>query len=196
MTMQKVKSYVFVAAMAASAASCGSVVRDGRSPVYMVIEQLSGSRGASTPGPYGGTLLSDVVTNVTTGGACSTTNPCPTIFNDLGRVTLRMQPKDIGAVTTPAPSPNNEITVTRYRVTYRRVGRPEHARCRRALCVRRRGDRDDSIGRIADARLRAGASYRQGGTAACAAGRRIRRSSPRSRRSASLGAIRSETRSR
>ena len=66
MTMQKVKSYVFVAAMAVSAASCGSVVRDGRSPVYMVIEQLSGSRGASTPGPYGGTLLSDVVTNVTT----------------------------------------------------------------------------------------------------------------------------------
>ena len=31
-----------------------------------------------------------------------------------------MQPKDIGTGTTPAPSPNNEITVTRYRVTYRR----------------------------------------------------------------------------
>lgn len=120
MTMQKVKSYVFVAAMAVSAASCGSVVRDGRSPVYMVIEQLTGSRGATTPGAYGGTLLSDVVTNVTSGGSCSTTNPCPTIFNDLGRVVLRMQPKDIGVVTTPAPSPNNEITVTRYRVTYRR----------------------------------------------------------------------------
>ena len=120
MTMQKVKSYVFVAALAVFAASCGSVVRDGRSPVYMVIEQLSGSRGASTPGPYGGTLLSDVITNVTTGGSCSTTNPCPTIFNDLGRVVLRMQPKDIGVVTTPEPSPNNEITVTRYRVTYHR----------------------------------------------------------------------------
>jgi hypothetical protein len=120
MTMQKVKSYVFVAARAVSAASCGSVVRDGRSPVYMVIEQLTGSRGASTPGPYSGTLLSDVITNVTTGGSCSTTNPCPTIFNDFGRVSLRMQPKDIGTGTTPAPSPNNEITVSRYRVTYRR----------------------------------------------------------------------------
>ena len=31
-----------------------------------------------------------------------------------------MQPKDIGTGTTPAPSPNNEVTVTRYRVTYRR----------------------------------------------------------------------------
>jgi hypothetical protein len=124
MTMQKVKSFVLVAAVAASAASCGSVVRDGRSPVFMVIEQLMGSRGAQTPGAYGGTLLSDVVTNVTTGGSCSTTNPCPTIFNDLGRVVLRMAPKDIGPQTTgivPAPSPNNEITVTRYRVTYRRA---------------------------------------------------------------------------
>src|SRR5436190_14716978 len=108
MKMQRVKHYVLMAAVAASTVSCGDVVRDGRAPVYLVIDQLLASRGAPTPGAYSGTLLSDVVTNVTTGGGCSTSNPCPTIFNDLGRVTLRMSPKDIGATTVPAPSPNNE----------------------------------------------------------------------------------------
>ena len=121
MKMQRAKSYVLLAAIAASAVSCGDVVRDGRSPVYMVIESLLASRGAPTPGAYSGTLLSDVVTLITTGGSCSTTTPCPTIFNDMGRVSLRMSPKDIGPLqTAPAPSLNNEITVSRYRVVFRR----------------------------------------------------------------------------
>ena len=118
MKMLRVKSLVLMAAVAAATVSCGDVVRDGRSPMYMVIDSLLASRGAATPGAYGGTLLSDVVTNVTTGGSCSTTNPCPTIYNDLGRATLRMSPKDIGAVTVPSASPNNEITVRRYHVTF------------------------------------------------------------------------------
>lgn len=124
MTMQRVKSYVLLAAIAAAAVSCGDVVRDGRSPVYVVVEQLLASRGAPTPGAYSGTLISDVVTNVTTGGGCSTSSPCPTIFNDFGRVTLRMSPKDIGPLATgtvPSPSPNNEVTINRYRVTYVRA---------------------------------------------------------------------------
>jgi hypothetical protein len=121
MTMQRVKQFVLMAAVAATTVSCGDVVRDGRSPVYMVIESLLASRGAPTPGAYSGTLISDVVTLVTTGGQCSTTNPCPTIFNDMARVTLRMSPKDIGPLATatvPSPTPNNEITVNRYRVTF------------------------------------------------------------------------------
>lgn len=119
--MPKVKRVVVIAALAAVSASCGSVVRDGRSPVYLVIDQLLASRGAPTPGQYSGTLLSDVVTNVTTGGGCTTSNPCPTIFNDLGRVTIRMSPKDIGpGATAAAPSLNNEVTITRYRVVFRR----------------------------------------------------------------------------
>jgi hypothetical protein len=120
MKMQRVKHYVLMAAVAASAISCGDVVRDGRSPMYLVIDQLLAARGAPTPGSYTGTLLSDVVTNVTTGGGCTTSNPCPTIFNDMGRVTLRMSPKDIGTTTVPSPSPNNEITINRYRVVFRR----------------------------------------------------------------------------
>ena len=123
MKMRRAKSYAFLAAIAASAVGCGDVIRDGRSPVYMVIDSLLASRGAPTPGAYSGTLLSDVVTLVTTGGSCSTTSPCPTIFNDMARVTLRMSPKDIGPQATavvPSPSPNNEITVSRYRVVFRR----------------------------------------------------------------------------
>ena len=123
MKMQRVKQIVLMAALAAATVSCGDVVRDGRSPVYMVMESLLASRGAPTPGAYAGTLLSDVITLVTTGGSCSTTNPCPTIYDDMGRVTLRMSPKDIGpqaTATVPSPSPNNEITVRRYRVDFRR----------------------------------------------------------------------------
>ena len=122
MTKQSVKTFMILAAAAVSA-SCGSVVRDGRSPVYVVIEQVLASRGAPTPGQYTGTLVSDVITNVTAGGGCTTTNPCPTVFNDYGRVTFRMSPKDLGPVptSTAAPSLNNEVTITRYRVTYRRA---------------------------------------------------------------------------
>jgi hypothetical protein len=121
MKMQRVSQFVLMAAIAATTVSCGDVVRDGRSPVYMVIDSLLASRGSPTPGAYTGTLLSDVVTVVTTGGQCSTTNPCPTIFNDMGRVTLRMSPKDIGPLATsaaPSPTLNNEVTVNRYRVTF------------------------------------------------------------------------------
>ena len=121
MKMQRVKQYVMLAAVAAATVSCGDVVRDGRSPVYMVIDSLLASRGAPTPGAYAGTLLSDVVTLVTTGGSCSTTSPCPTIFDDMARVTLRMSVKDIGPLSTstvPSPTPNNEITVNRYRVAF------------------------------------------------------------------------------
>jgi hypothetical protein len=124
MKMQRVKQCVLVAAVAASAVSCGDVVRDGRSPVYVVVDQLLASRGAATPGAYSGTLISDVITNVTTGGGCSTSKPCPTVFDDFGRVTLRMSPKDIGPLATgtvPSPSLNNEVTINRYRIAYVRA---------------------------------------------------------------------------
>jgi hypothetical protein len=60
-----------------------------------------------------------VLTNVTAPAPCSPTSPCPTIFNDLGQAVLRMVPKDVVNVT--APSSNNAVTITRYRVTYRRT---------------------------------------------------------------------------
>jgi hypothetical protein len=122
MTMRSIKTVALLAAVAASGVSCGSVIRDGKSPVYLVIDQMLASRGAPTPGVYAGTLISDVITNVTSGGTCSTTSPCPTVFNDFGRVTLRMSPRNIGGGSAPpAPSLNNEVTITRYRVVFRRA---------------------------------------------------------------------------
>lgn len=122
MTMRSVKTFVLLAAIAGSSVSCGDVIRDGKSPVFIVISQLLAARGGTTVGAFGGTLFSDVITNVTTPAPCSTTSPCPTVFADSGRVTLRISPRDIGAGTTaPAPSLNNEVTITRYRVVYRRA---------------------------------------------------------------------------
>jgi hypothetical protein len=97
--------------------SCGDVVRDGRSPSFLTINILQGQRGGG-PATFGNPLLSDVVTNVTSPAPCSSVAPCPTIFNDLGQVTLRLTPKD---VTATNPTSNNDVTISRYRVVYRRA---------------------------------------------------------------------------
>ena len=108
MRMQKVTQFVLMAAVAAATVSCGDVVRDGRSPVYLVIDSLLAKRGGGDD-PEGGTLLSDVRTK-------------GSVFNDNGTVTLRMSPKDIGPTSTATqPSLNNEVTINRYRVVYRRA---------------------------------------------------------------------------
>ena len=119
--MQRLNRVVVLAALAAATGSCGDVVRQGRAPVFLVIDLLEASRGGATP-EFGGTLFSDVITNVITPEPCSATNPCPTVFGDSGRVTLRIVPKDIGSPTAPTePTSNNEVTITRYRVAYRRT---------------------------------------------------------------------------
>lgn len=112
---------MLVAAVAAAGASCGNVVRQGRAPVYLVIDKLEAAPGAS-PDQFGGLLQSDVLTVVTQGGSCSKTNPCPTIFNDVGRATLRASLKDIGTTANPAtPTSNNDVTIDRYHVDYVRA---------------------------------------------------------------------------
>jgi hypothetical protein len=119
--MRNVIRLVGLAVAAAAATSCGSVVRDGSSPVYLVIDQLQAIRGAATPAPPASTLVSDVITNVTTPAPCSTTTPCPTIFGDGGSVVLRAPLKDIGVGGNLAPTSNNEITITQYHVEYIRA---------------------------------------------------------------------------
>jgi hypothetical protein len=119
--MRTLKGLAGVAAIAASV-SCGDVVRQGRSPVYLVINTLTASSGGATAGTQGGTLHSDVLTNVTTPAPCTVANPCPTIFSDSGAVVLRISLRDIGTTVTPTvPSPNNEVTINRYHVAYRRA---------------------------------------------------------------------------
>jgi len=101
--------------------SCGDVVRQGSSPVYLVIDQLQGIRGAVSAGTPSSTLISDVITNVTSPDPCTTASPCPTIFGDNGQVTLRAPLKDPGATAPLSPTTNNEVTISRYHVDYIRA---------------------------------------------------------------------------
>jgi hypothetical protein len=105
---------VIVAALAVG--SCGKVVRQGRSPGYLIIDTLSSASGVK-PDLFSNTLESDVITNVKVFVEGQQVL-VPTIFEDLGRVRLRLGLKD---VTSTGPTTNNEITVTQYRVTFRRA---------------------------------------------------------------------------
>ena len=121
-SMQRLTRCFGVAALAAASVSCGSVVREGRSPVYLVIDSLLGIRGAVTSGTPASNLVSDVITNVISPEPCSSASPCPTFFLDSGTVTLRAPLKDVVSATTPAaPTTNNEVTITRYHVQYTRT---------------------------------------------------------------------------
>jgi hypothetical protein len=112
-----------LAALIAASVSCGDVVRQGSSPVYLVIDLLQGIRGGPTAGTASGTLISDVITNVTTPTAsCGPPlPPCPVIFGDSGTAVLRAPLKDIGATAALAPTTNNEVTISRIRVEYTRA---------------------------------------------------------------------------
>jgi len=108
-----------VALVSAISAGCGDVVRQGRAPVQLVIMSLAAASGA-TPDDFGGTLRSDVVTLVE-----QTVNgqqvDVPTTFNDIAEVTMSLILKDPGQPGAPATPTNiNQVTVTRYRVVYRR----------------------------------------------------------------------------
>jgi len=121
MTRMRIINRILATVAALAAASCGDVVRSGRAPVFLVIDSLSGARG-SAPDKMTSTLSSDVITNVTTPAPCTTDSPCPTIFGDPGQVVLRLSPKDIGSTVAPTtPSSNNEVTISRVHVQYRRT---------------------------------------------------------------------------
>ena len=107
-------------ALAVLTSGCGDVVRQGRSPVQLVINSLEAASGAE-PDDLGTTLLSDVQTLVerSVGGE---TVMVPTIFNDVGQVIMSLILKDPGQSGIIAtPSALNQVTITRYRVEYRRT---------------------------------------------------------------------------
>jgi hypothetical protein len=106
--------------LAALSSGCGDVARSGRSPAQIVIQSLRGIPG-DAPDSAGGTLLSDVLSVVTTPAPCTTTDPCPTVFNDSGEVTMSLILKDPGQPGIAAnPTDINTVTFTRYRVVFRR----------------------------------------------------------------------------
>jgi len=95
---------------------CGKAVRQGEGPAYLVLEQLLAASGA-VPDEFGNVVSSDVLTFVKVEAA-----RVPTIFEDPGRARFRVAMKDIGATeSAAAPSANNLITITRYRVTFIRA---------------------------------------------------------------------------
>lgn len=110
---------VALAAAIAAGTSCGHANTTGRAPSFLIIDSLQASSGAQ-PDAFGNTLESDVITNVkqTIGGQEVYT---PTVFEDLGKVSLRIGLKDTGGANAPTePSAINSITVTRYHVDFKR----------------------------------------------------------------------------
>lgn len=96
--------------LALGASSCASdTIREGRGGSYLIIMALEGSSGCEKSEEFTTVLRSDVL--------------CKGIAEDNGRVTLRTALKDIGGGDRmpTAPTTNNLITVTRFRVVYRRA---------------------------------------------------------------------------
>jgi hypothetical protein len=110
-----------LAAIVAASVSCGDVVRQGSSPVFLVIDQLQGVRGGGASATASSSLISDVITNVTSPDPCSPAAPCPTMFGDTGSATLRAPLKDQGATAALTPTTNNEVTINRVHVEYIRA---------------------------------------------------------------------------
>jgi hypothetical protein len=121
--MRTLKSFVAVGALLASAASCGDVVRTGRAPVMLIIDQLEAAPGGGFgANQFSNTLHSDVLVLVTSPAPCSPTSPCATTYSDSGQVTLSLALKDIGTPSSPnTPTTNNQVTLNRLHVKYVRA---------------------------------------------------------------------------
>ena len=106
-----------VLGMTVAAAGCGDLATQGRSPAQLTIMSLAASSGAS-PDEFGATLRSDVITNVK-----KTVNgqqvDVPTIFNDTGTAAFALILKN--PVNPAGVSELNSVTISRYRVVYRRT---------------------------------------------------------------------------
>lgn len=109
-----------LAAAALTTSACGEVARTGRSPGYLIIDSLEGAAGIK-PDEFVGNVLSDVITNIKV-KIGETETLVPTVFNDVGRGTFRIGLKNPGPAAQPtAPSPLNAITITRYRIVFKRT---------------------------------------------------------------------------
>lgn len=107
-----------VAALAS--ASCGDVVRTGRSPSFLIINSIAAANG-DDPGTFFSFLLSDVETIVEQ-QILGETVRVPTVFNDPGRAEFRVGLKNTGTPLAPiGPTTMNDITLTNYRIEYKRT---------------------------------------------------------------------------
>jgi hypothetical protein len=108
--------FVLAGVLILACTSCGDVVRTGRSPVYLVIVSIEAASGVEDT-TFFSFLNSDVQTLVDQQVNGQTVR-VPTTFNDPGRVTFRIASKN--PISPAAPTDLNDITVTRYRVVFRR----------------------------------------------------------------------------
>lgn len=109
-----------LAAAAVMTSACGEVARTGRSPGYLIIDSLEGATGFA-PDEFVGNVLSDVITNVKV-KINDNEILVPTVFNDVGRASFRIGLKNPGPSAQPTkPSPLNAITITRYRIVFKRT---------------------------------------------------------------------------
>ena len=106
-----------VAALIAAVLSsgCGDFVRQSQSPSQLVITSFLTAPGAGGVVPdadafLSGPLLSDVVSN-------------GIVFDDFGQVSFQVILRNPGTLTTPTTASTlNDVTITRYTVTYTRSG--------------------------------------------------------------------------
>lgn len=90
------------------AASCTDLLTANRSSSILWIERIGAAPGGTGESPIPTFLQSDVLTN---GG----------VFEDIARVTTRLALKDPGTAENPSsPTPANFVTITRYRIVYKR----------------------------------------------------------------------------
>lgn len=106
---------------ALSVAGCGDQVLENEASSYLIVESMQAASGAE-PDAFGTILESDVITLVPcTNPSTGAEGFCPTIFSDAAKVALRLVMKDPGTAGSPTtPTPNNFITITRYRVEFTR----------------------------------------------------------------------------
>ena len=91
----------------AGAAACGGQIENGTSPVFAVVESLDAAQG-NEPNTFSTVLQSDVQTE-------------GSVFEDLGRIAIRLGFKDPGSFEIPTNATSaNFVKFTRYRVVYRR----------------------------------------------------------------------------
>jgi hypothetical protein len=93
---------VLGAVITIATAGCGSeLLRTGRSPVYLVVDQV-------TAGAQGGELTAFLLSDIRTNGS---------VFNDNVQVTLRIERKNPTVELTAM----NSVTLTRYTVEFKRT---------------------------------------------------------------------------
>jgi hypothetical protein len=106
--LRQIAGLFTVAALGLGVSGCSDTVRQGRSPAYLIIEQIEAASGADQE-----TFSHELSSDVSTGG---------TRFEDLGRVTFSLALKNIGSPgQSTAPTTNNFITITSYHVEFRRT---------------------------------------------------------------------------